>query len=170
MLLQAAAYGREPEMNVDGESKIHITADRLISRQAGRYVEFSGNVRATRADTVIVSDMLTIHFNDEEGIAADSDGNADSIEKLVAVGNVVIDHENMNATCEKATYTASDGLLVLTGKNVVVKEDGGAITGEKVVFNQETGEITVTGETGSRVEAVFEGTGTSGVLPDAIER
>lgn len=170
MLLHPAAYGREPEMNGTGKSKIHITADRLVSRQAGRYAEFSGNVRATQADTVIVSDMLTIYFNAGEGLPSDSAGNADSIEKLVAVGNVVIDHENMRATCEEAIYTSSDGLLVLLGQNVLVKDEAGSITGEKVVFNRETGEITVTGETGSRVEAVFQGTGESGMLPDAIQR
>lgn len=168
ILFHPAAYGREPEIPDSGRSNIHITADRLFSRQEGRYAEFSGNVRATQADTVIVSDILTIYFNRGEGLPSDSGGNADSIEKLVAVGNVVIDHENMRATCEEAIYTSSDGLLVLLGEKVLVEDDAGSITGEKVVFNRETGEITVTGETGSRVEAEFQGKGESGMLPDTI--
>ncbi len=118
-------------------------------------VEFSGNVQATQGNTVIVSDMLTIYFSEGERLSG-RDNDTDSIEKLIAAGNVVIDHENRQAFCEKAIYTTSDGLLVLSGERVVVKEEGGSITGKKVILNRDTGEIIVTGKNGSPVEAVFD--------------
>lgn len=148
------AFPQNPETQTTGPP-ITITAERLVSRQADRLVEFSGNVRATQGNTVIVSDMLTIYFSEGERLPGNED-HSDSIEKLIAAGNVVIDHENRQAFCDKAIYTASDGLLVLSGERVVVKEEGGSITGKKVILNRDTGEITVTGKNGSPVEAVFD--------------
>ncbi len=148
-------FSQDSEPGTTGEERIHITSDRMISRQAEQLVEFSGKVRATQGDTVINADLLRIHFKDGESFPASEDGNEDSIEKLVAVGNVVIDHENRKAYSEEAVYTASDGLLILSGEKVIVKEDGSSITGQRVVLNRQTGEIIVTGETG-RVEAFFE--------------
>ena len=157
------------EGNGAEESKIHITADRLISRQAERFAEFSGNVRATQDDMVIVSDSLQIYFRDNQDVSQD-DGNReeDSIERLIATGNVRIDHENLSARCDQAVYTAADGLLVLTGETVTVKDEGGTITGKRMVFERETGEITITGEAGSRVEAVFDQQGDR-ILPTERE-
>lgn len=152
------AVSQTPGASADNEAGVHITADQMTSRQEDRFVEFSGNVRATQGGTVILSDTLTIHFKPGTSFSADADGegNSDSVEKLVAQGNVIIEHENRTAFCEKAVYTSSDGLLVLTGEEVLVQEDGGSIKGRKVIFNRNSGEITVKGETGSRVEAVFE--------------
>jgi len=147
------------------KSQIHITSDRLISRQAERFAEFSGNVRATQDDTVIVSDSLQIYFRDNQDASpGDENREGDSIERLIATGNVNIDHETLSAQCDQAVYTPADGLLVLTGETVSVKDEGGTITGKKMVFNRETGEITITGEAGSRVEAVFDHRGDR-VLP-----
>ena len=152
-------FSQESEPVTTGEERIHITSDRMISRQAEQLVEFSGEVRATQGNTVINADLLRIHFKDGESFPAGDDGN-DAIEKLVAVGNVVIDHENRKAYSEEAVYTSSDGLLILSGEKVVVKEDGSSITGQRVVLNRDTGEIVITGETG-RVEAFFEQNGES---------
>lgn len=148
-------FSQDSEPETTGQERIHITSERMISRQAEQLVEFSGKVRATQGDTVINADLLRIHFKDGESFPASEDGDEDAIEKLVAVGNVVIDHENRKAYSEEAVYTSSDGLLILSGEKVVVKEDGNSITGQRVVLNRHTGEIVVTGETG-RVEAFFE--------------
>jgi lipopolysaccharide export system protein LptA len=155
------AFPQNPETQTTGPS-ITITADRLVSRQADRLAEFSGNVRATQGNTVIVSDMLTIYFSEGKRLPG-RDNDTDSIEKLIAAGNVVINHENRQAFCDKAIYTASDGLLVLSGERVVVKEEGGSIAGKKVILNRDTGEIIVTGKNGSPVEAVFDRSDESGM-------
>ena len=157
-------------MAVDGESRVHITADRLVSRQAERVVEFSGNVRATQAGTIITADTLTIVFRDGDRSPAKADERADSFEKLSAAGSVHILHENWEASCDEAIYTSSDERLVLTGDNVEIKEAGRSISGREVVFNRQTGEITVGGKAGTRVEAIFDYTGETGVLPGTINR
>lgn len=172
ILLAATAFAlvaHAEENNAARESGIHITADRLISRQAERFAEFSGNVRATQDDTVIVSDSLQIYFRDNQNASpGDENRGEDSIDRLIATGNVSIDHENMSARADQAVYTAADGLLVLTGETVTVKDEGGTIKGKKMVFERETGEITITGEAGSRVEAVFDQRGDR-ILPTQQE-
>ena len=172
ILLAATAFAlvaHAEENNAAQESGIHITADRLISRQAERFAEFSGNVRATQDDTVIISDSLQIYFRDNQNASpGDENRDEDSIERLIATGNVSIDHENMSARADQAVYTAADGLLVLTGETVTVKDEGGTIKGKKMVFERETGEITITGEAGSRVEAVFDQQGDR-ILPTERE-
>ena len=170
LFCHTAASGQAHGMTIDGESRVHITADRLVSRQAERVVEFSGNVRATQAGTTITADTLTIVFRAGEPSATETDNQADSIERLSAAGNVFILHEGWEASCDEAVYTSSDERLVLIGDNVVVKEEGRSISGREVVFNRDTGEIAVSGKAGSRVEAIFDYTGETGFLPGSINR
>ncbi len=170
LFFSTAAADRAHGMTVDGESRVHVTADRLVSRQADRVVEFSGNVRATQAGTIITADTLTIVFRDGARPPAEADDRADSLEKLSAAGNVHILHENWEASCDEAIYTSSDELLVLMGDNVEIKEAGRSISGREVVFNRQTGEISVSGKAGTRVEAIFDYTGETGVLPGTINR
>lgn len=157
----AAVTGARGKMNPE----IHITSDQLISRREDRYIEFSGNVRARQKDAVIEADLLTVYFKKENGFPGDEGADAESIERLVAAGNVIIYHENRKAFCEKAVYTSSDGLLVLTGEKVIMQEESGSITGDKIVFNRNTGDISVTGSSESRVEAVFEQWEEDAILP-----
>jgi len=168
LVILPAVHAENVDMPGAPASEIHITADRLVSKQADRLAEFSGNVRARQNDTTITSDVLRIYFKTEAGVPPGENGNgdADSIEKLVAAGNVVIEYENSTAFCDEAVYTASDGLLVLRGEKVLVRQDGSSITGDKIVLNRDTGEISVTGSTESQVEAVFEQSGGAGILSE----
>lgn len=168
LLILPAVHAENADMPGDPASEIHITADRLVSKQADRLAEFSGNVRARQNDTTITSDLLRIYFKTEVAIPPGETGNgdADSIEKLVAAGNVVIEYENSTAFCDEAVYTASDGLLVLKGEKVRVRQDGSSITGDRIVLNRDTGEISVTGSAESQVEAVFEQRGGAGILSE----
>jgi lipopolysaccharide export system protein LptA len=154
--LPGLGLSQETGPGTDGGSRIHITSDRLVSRQADHFAEFSGNVRATQDNTVITAETLRVHFREGNRVSPGADSNEDSIEKLVASGNVVIDYENTRAFCEQAVYTTSDGLLVLSGEKVTITDGGSSITGQKIVLNRITGEIVVTGENDSRVEALFD--------------
>jgi lipopolysaccharide export system protein LptA len=161
LALPGMVVSQEAGPGTDGGSRIHITSDRLVSRQADHFAEFSGNVRATQENTIITAETLRVHFRESNRVSPGAEGSEDAIEKLVASGNVVIDYENARAFCEQAVYTTSDGLLVLSGEKVTITDGGSSITGQKIVLNRITGEIVVTGENDSRVEALFDqGSGT----------
>ena len=72
--------------------KIHITADRLISNTPDNQAEFIGNVRASQGETLITTDSLKIFFSGTSKTGQSSP--AQSLEKLVATGNVEIKFDN----------------------------------------------------------------------------
>ncbi|MDQ1330901.1 MAG: lipopolysaccharide export system protein LptA, partial [Thermodesulfobacteriota bacterium] len=78
------------EMNLPREpvkEKIHVTADSLSSDNDSKSAEFIGNVQATQGAFVIKSDRLKIYYKESPESKA-APGTADSIEKIVATGNV----------------------------------------------------------------------------------
>ncbi|MCG7754900.1 LptA/OstA family protein, partial [Flavihumibacter cheonanensis] len=74
------------------DPRIHITADRLISHPSENQAEFIGQVLVRQGETQITADRLKIHFS---GTSAAPDASAaQSLEKLVATGNVEIKFDN----------------------------------------------------------------------------
>lgn len=141
--------------------KIHITADRLISDSGNNQAEFVGNVRATQGKTRITADRLKIFFTG--GSTASNAPSAQSIEKLVASGNVEIKFDNRLAVAKQAVYITAERVLVLTGPDASVTSGENTISGEKITFYREDGRFTVEGGSGGRVNAVILPAETSGL-------
>lgn len=142
--------------------KIHITADKLISDHEAKYTEFIGNVRATQRDTVITADKLKIFFkrgmdNKKNPLAGD-----ESINKIVANGNVQIKFDNRVAVTQQAVYITETRVLVLSGADSKVISGNNSISGEKITIYRTDGRIQVEGGKGERVEAVLY-TGEKGI-------
>jgi len=142
--------------------KIHITADKLISDHEAKYAEFIGNVMATQRDTVITADKLKIFFkrgmdNKKNPLAGD-----ESINKIVANGNVQIKFDNRVAVTQQAVYINETRVLVLSGANSKVISGNNSISGEKITIYRTDGRIQVEGGKGERVEAVLY-TGEKGI-------
>ena len=135
--------------------KIHITADKLISDNEVDYAEFIGNVRATQEDTVITADRLKIFVKkNPENTGAPGIG-TESINKIIASGNVKINFDNRLAVTRQAVYNTETGVLVLSGENSKIVSGGDSISGEKITLYRTTGRITVESSEEKRVEAVF---------------
>lgn len=142
--------------------KIHITADKLISDHEAKYAEFIGNVKATQRDTVITADKLKIFFkrgmdNKKNPLAGD-----ESINKIVANGNVQIKFDNRVAVTQQAVYINETRVLVLSGADSKVISGNNSISGEKITIYRTDGRIQVEGGKGERVEAVLY-TGEKGI-------
>lgn len=142
--------------------KIHITADKLISDHEAKYAEFIGNVMATQRDTVITADKLKIFFkrgmdNKKNPLAGD-----ESINKIVANGNVQIKFDNRVAVTQQAVYINETRVLVLSGADSKVISGNNSISGEKITIYRTDGRIQVEGGKGERVEAVLY-TGEKGI-------
>lgn len=136
--------------------KIDITADRLISDSAARYVEFTGNVKAVQGDTVITSDKLELFYKENKGKKEGKAGDAgQSVEKIVATGNVNIKMDDRTAMSEKAVYTTESKVLVLTGKGSRIGSGGNFITGQKITLRRTDNKITVEKGKSGRVQAVI---------------
>jgi lipopolysaccharide export system protein LptA len=150
-----AAGTDSPQRTTDDPeaAKIHITAQRLVSDTAHNKAEFIGNVRAYQGETTITADRLKIIFGGKSDPANASP--AQSLEKLVATGNVEIKFDNRLAVAQQAVYITAQRVLTLTGPGASVTSGENTISGETITFYRDDGRFTVEGGPVGRVKAVI---------------
>jgi lipopolysaccharide export system protein LptA len=151
-LLPAAAAETETPAAAE---EIHVQADKLVANTQALQAEFSGNVRVTQGATVIASDRLRIHFASGAAGAQKEGEITESIEKIVASGNVQIRFENGLAVTQEAVYNIEANLFVLTGDGTTVTSGKNTISGRRIILDRSNGQVTVERGDNSRVEAVF---------------
>jgi len=139
----------------NAQQKLHITSDSLMTDNEAKYADFIGNVRATQGPNVITSDKLRVYFktamNNSENLVASEE----SIQKIVATGNVSINFDNKVAVAQKAVYITDTRVLVLTGTNSKITSGKDSISGEKITLFRADGRINVERGAEKRVEAKF---------------
>ncbi|GAB6908504.1 conserved hypothetical protein [Desulfosarcina cetonica] len=133
--------------------KIHITSEQLVSDPAHNQAEFIGNVHATQGETHITADSLKIFFAKSSG--ADNSSPAQSMEKLVASGNVKIKFDNRLAVARKAVYITAKRVLILTGPGATVTSGDNTISGETITYYRTDGRFTVESRPGGQVKATI---------------
>ena len=155
LMVSSGIAGTEPSTQNPADpdtKKIHITADRLTSSTTDNHAEFTGNVTARQGKTQIHSDSLKIIFSGKT--ASGNASPAQSLEKLVAVGNVEIKFDNRLAVARQAVYITAQRMLVLSGEASVTSGDN-TIAGETITFYRDDGRFTVEGGSKGRVQAVI---------------
>lgn len=148
-----AADTPAPETSGPRSHQIQITAQRLISNTRENLAEFIGNVQARQGETLITADRLKIYFSGESKGEDASPGQ--SLEKLVASGNVEIKFDNRLAVAQQAVYITAQRLLILSGPKATVTSGDNTITGQTITFYREEGRFTVEGGSDGRVNAVI---------------
>jgi lipopolysaccharide export system protein LptA len=142
---------------------IHIKADEVIANLETGETQFVGNVRVTQGQSVITADHMTVYYRkseDNPNNPASREAIKESIQKIIARGNVKINYENMIALSEEAVYMADSQLLTLTGKQAKVTSGPHSLTGSKFILSLASNALTVEGSQGQRVRAtVFPGKG-----------
>ena len=119
--------------------KIDIRSDRLDIDNEKRIADFSGNVVARQAETVIEADRLQVYYKESGGESVDT------LEKIVATGNVRIQFENGLAETPEAVYSMDKRVFVLTGAGSRVTSGKSHIAGEKITLRRDDGRVTVEG-------------------------
>ncbi|MGD9105467.1 MAG: LptA/OstA family protein [Desulfobacterales bacterium] len=155
-----SGYAEEKPQDTDARSpsenrKIHITADKLIADNKVDYAEFIGNVRATQEDTIITADRLKIFVKKNPGNKGASGVGTESINKIIASGNVKINFDNRVAVTRQAVYNTETGVLILSGDNSRIISGKDSISGEKITLYRTTGRIIVESGSEKRVEALL---------------
>lgn len=145
--------GKEPKRISD--QAVEITADELISYTDKNYAEFSGNVAAVQGSFAIRSDALRIYYRTTGAGISKGTPRPDAIEKIVAIGNVVIEADTRRAETDRAEYRLDEDLVVLSGETSVVTDGKNTLTGSKITWFRSTGQINVEGSSQKRVKAVF---------------
>jgi lipopolysaccharide export system protein LptA len=138
-----------------GDEKIQITADQLLSSSQDNYAEFIGNVEVHRGAFVIKSDRLRIYYKNLKGRSKNPAMGEESIEKIIALGHVKIWSDDRVAETDRAEWSMTDRIIVLSGENSKVTSGDNFITGSKITLYQVDGRIKVEGHNGQRVKATF---------------
>jgi lipopolysaccharide export system protein LptA len=134
---------------------IHIVSDQLISDSESKFAEFIGNVKATQADTVIISDRLKVVYSKSSEFGTALSAESDSVEKIIATGNVKIEFENKVAYSQEAVYDTRTQTVTLIGDDSKVYSGPNFIAGAKIVMYRPDGRIRVESSSNKRVEALF---------------
>ncbi|MFZ0131958.1 MAG: LptA/OstA family protein [Desulfobacterales bacterium] len=139
---------------------VEITADKLVSHGDQNYAEFSGNVEAVQGNFSLRADTLKIFYQRSTAAGTKGLSNAESIEKIEAIGQVKIASDDRRAETERALYRLKEDVIELIGENSLITDGKNTLTGSKITWHRQTGEITVAGSDQKRVKAVFYSTKT----------
>lgn len=161
----AATDEAAPPATDTTQEAIVITADRLVSHGDQNYAEFIGNVEASQGLFSIRSDTLKITYRRSADVGTRGLSEAASIEKIEAIGRVVIKSDARRAETDRAEYWLSEDVIELIGENSLVTDGKNTLTGSRITWHRKTGAITVAGSGEKRVKAVFYSTKTLAPRP-----
>ena len=149
--LQAAETQKDTEKEAMA-SNLHVVSDEMIAEQGASMVEFIGNVRATREDSVLLAESVKIYFHNSD---TREDGQ-NNVKQIVATGNVRYTAGERKAFADKAVYTADNEVLVLTGKSPKLLTGKSWVTGKKITLFRLEERVMVESDGKNRVQAFFD--------------
>ena len=130
-----------------------VMSDKMIAQKDTSMVEFIGNVKVTRADSIVFADSIKIYFV-EDNKDKDSDAQ-NNVEKIISTGNVRYTEGERKAFADKAVYTTQDEILVLTGESPKLITGSNFVTGKKITLYRNQDRVIVESDGEKRVEAFF---------------
>ncbi len=135
------------------KAPLHVISDKMIATKDDSMVEFIGNVKATRLDSIVIADSLKVYFNDSDN--SKNNPSENNVKKIVATGNVEYTMEDRKAYSDQAVYTTADEILILTGKAPRLVTGKNYVTGKKITFYRLKDKVIVESDGKNRVEAMF---------------
>jgi lipopolysaccharide export system protein LptA len=128
---------------------VKITSDRMTYDESGKVVSFVGNVVAEHGQLTLWADRLSAYLASK----TDKKFSADSVDRIVAEGNVKAKKESTEGTCGKLIYFVDRQLLRMEDKPLL--QDGpNSLTGEVINFHIRENRSEVEGGK-DRVKAIF---------------
>jgi lipopolysaccharide export system protein LptA len=159
----ACSQTQAKESAID-KAPLHVTSDKMIAQQDNSMVEFIGNVKAVRADSIVLADSIKIYFNDGKTDPGQADSQQSgsqkaavqsSIKKIVSTGNVRYTAGERKAFADTAVYSLEDETLVLTGTAPKLITGTSFVTGKKITLFRKQEKVIVESDGTKRVEALF---------------
>lgn len=128
---------------------VRITSDRMTYDEAGKVVSFVGNVVAEHGKLTLWADRLSAYLASK----SDKKFSADSVDRIVAEGNVKAKKESTEGSCGKLTYYVDRQLLRME-EDPFLQDGPNSLTGEVINFNIRENRSEVEGGK-QRVRAIF---------------
>lgn len=145
----------EPSKKISSERPIIIHSNTLEVDQNLRVIVFKGKVRARSEDMVVDCQKMIVYYLANPNKKNDSDLKSNRIEKIVALGDVIINRSDGGmAKAGKAVFYQDEEKIVLT-ENPIVKQGLDLVEGHRIImFLDENRSIIEGGET-KRVKATI---------------
>lgn len=116
----------------DSSQPVELEADKLEIFQEENKAIFTGNVIAKQGKISISSDLMYVYFTEK------SKNKENSVEKVEALGNVILLTEKEKAKGDKGVFNISTKSVTLTG-NVELSNDQTTLKASKFTYNIESG-------------------------------
>ena len=159
IMLLSALVGADDRQSEEDRNQIgkqiQIVADKLITNNAEKYAEFSGDVHARQGNFMIRSEHLRIYYKDNIEDLKDQTNRQDLVKRIVASGGVKISSDQYTAETERVEYDLDTTVLVLEGEDSTITKGNNFITGSKITIHRKDGQIVVERGTETRVKARF---------------
>ena len=131
-------------IKADPTLPVEVTADSLDVNQADGSAEFKGNVRIGQGEMRISAQRVLVIYNQDQS----------SIQRMEAVGDVVLVSGPDAAEADRADYSIDTGVIVMTG-NVLLTQGANALSSNNMTVNLTTG----TAQMNGRVRTILQNDG-----------
>lgn len=116
------------------------TADRMTYSDIDRLVHYDGNVKSRQGTDKLDAEEIDVHLQKE----------TNEVDKLIAVGKVVMEQPGRRGNGDRLVYTSSDGRGVLTGKSARIDDsEQGIVMGAELTFYSRDDRILVQNREGT---------------------
>lgn len=139
------------EVGVDPtRTPVQIVSDRMTYDESGKVISFVGNVKAVHGKLNLWAEKLSAYLASKSG----KKFSADSIDRIVAEGNVKAKRGKTEGECGKLTYYVEKQLLKMEN-DPLLKDGPNSLTGEEITFHIRENRSEVVGGKERRVKAIF---------------
>ncbi|MCG2731563.1 LptA/OstA family protein [Pseudodesulfovibrio aespoeensis] len=129
---------------------VKITSDRMTYDENGKVVSFVGNVVAVHGELTLWANRLSAFFSSRSG----KKFAVDSIERIVAEGDVRAQKGKTEGSCGKLTYLVEEQILKME-EDPILKDGPNSLTGNVINFFVRENRSEVVSGQGKRVQAIF---------------
>lgn len=145
---------------LEGDEPIEIESDRLEVRDRDSIAIFTGNVTLIQGELLLKTVKMTVFYANQGGGGGRPTAGGADIERMEAEGKVYLRQGEQVATGDHGTFDMASGVMVLTGKEVVLSEGDNVVVGCKLTANMNTGLSQLDGcgrgGTGGRVKMLLQ--------------
>lgn len=121
-------------IKADPTLPVEVTADALEVNQTDGSAQFQGNVLVIQGVMRLSADKILVTYKPEQK----------GIERLEAIGNVILVNGPDAAEAERAEYTIDSGTVVMTG-NVLLSQGNSTLASNRMVVNLNDGTAQMSG-------------------------
>lgn len=129
---------------------VKITSDRMVYDESGKVVSFVGNVVAEHGSLTLWAQKLSAYLASATG----KQFSADSIDRIVAEGDVKAQKGKSEGSCGKLTYYVDKQILKME-KDPKLQDGPNSLSGDVINFYVRENRSEVIGGQGKRVKAIF---------------